>query len=401
MSMPSPQLQGAGEQTPLIPPMAQPLMGKICFLTMVSVAVWAWCVLDTWNHDVSSDLFGITEVKNQQIDPFTGQITGDVSHPFNYPLTLAFFQFLFMAVVFLGFWYLLSRHPAADFARVHENIFTQKWGGLVTTHVFSVFWLQSLMMPGTAMTPMVFATSRALHVPAAAVIRSKVLPGGHFGRFGGHPMATTAFMFGAATLLVFSQTRIAECFCMWSGHGVELAGVALFLIYGLLLILPAANAVFMESVMVELDTNPLLMLSAMNILACFIFAPILLFAHCSGWENVIKGFTLVASSQQLYMLTLWLCTQMAVMSVVTMALIGLTDSFWAVSLRSMKAAFWWVAKLARVFFLSPTVLSIDHPNASFWGFVMLGGVALVGAAAAIDANSKDLYMEAKTENEKV
>merc|ERR1719265_1196091 len=114
-------MQGEREDQPLIRPMESALMGKICFLTMVGIAICAWCVLDTWNHDVSSELFGIAEVKNQRIDLMTGQISADVTHPFNYPLTLALFQFIFMGIVFLVFWYLLSREPARDFAVLKES----------------------------------------------------------------------------------------------------------------------------------------------------------------------------------------------------------------------------------------------------------------------------------------
>merc|ERR1719281_262927 len=119
-------------------------------------------------------------------------------------------------------------------------------------------------MPMQIMSPTVFAASRALQVPAAAGFRSKIMGA----RNGGHPIQTTAMMFGAATLLIFSQSMIAECLCIWSGHGIQLTGIALVVIYLLLLVLPAANAVCMESVMGDLKTNPLLMLAVMNILAC-------------------------------------------------------------------------------------------------------------------------------------
>merc|ERR1719453_2190284 len=131
-------------------------------------------------------------------------------------------------------------------------------------------------------------------------------------QYGGHPVSTTALMFGAGILLIYSQTQIAECLCIWSGHGIQLAGVALVLIYLLVLILPAANAVCLESVMVNLDTNPILMLATMNILACLCFTPVLGFAHITGWENVGLAFQVTMASRQLYMLVLWLCAQMAV-----------------------------------------------------------------------------------------
>merc|ERR1719421_1134646 len=129
------------------------------------------------------------------------------------------------------------------------------------------------------MSPAVFAGSRALQVPAAAGFRSTIIGA----RFGGHPPLATTMMFGAAMLAIYSQSMIAECLCIWSGHGVELAGIALVIIYLLVLILPAANAVYMESVMVNLETHPVLMLAAMNIIACICCAPVLAFAHFTGW----------------------------------------------------------------------------------------------------------------------
>merc|ERR1719321_2238216 len=197
-------------------------------------------------------------------------------------------------------------------------------------------------MPMQMMSPVVFAASRALQVPAAAAIRSKVMGA----RFGGHPALTTGMMFGAATLVIFSQSMISECLCIWSGHGVELAGIALVIIYLLVLILPAANAVCMESVMVDLETNPVLMLAAMNILACLCCAPILGFAHFAGWEDIRMAFTVTMASRSLYMLVLWLGVQMLLFSAVAVALIATVDSFWAVALTtSFKTVFWWCGML--------------------------------------------------------
>jgi len=368
-------------------------MGSTCFLTVVAALVWLWCLLDSWNRDVSSNLFGASEVKNEKINFLTGQVTADVSHPFNFPLTLAFFQFAFMGLLFLVCWWISSPRPAADIAKVRENLFSAQWGSLVGTHVFSTFWLQSLMMPTQLMTPAVFAASRALEVPAAAGLRHMSLGD----RFGGHPLKTSSLMFGAAMLLIYSQTQIAECLCMWSGHGVQLAGVALVLIYLLVLILPAANAVCLESVMVNFDTNPILMLATMNILACVCFAPVLCFAQFAGWENIQLAFEVTIGSRQLYMLVLWLCVQTTLFSAVGLALIGLMDSFWAVALRSFRAVFWWCAQLAHLYFLQPdTVLSIEKPNTSFWGWIMLTGCLLVGVAAVIDVTApREPPMKAK------
>merc|ERR1719313_1412465 len=126
--------------------------------------------------------------------------------------------------------------------------------------------------------------------------------------------------------------------------------------------------------------------------------PIVLFAHVSGWENVVSGMTLTWGNQQLYMVVIWLCTQMALIAAVGIAMISMLDSFWAVSLRSFKVVLWWCGKLARVFFFSEMVLSIDKPNASFWGFIMLCGVSLIAAAAAVDSRAKDPLMDTKSES---
>merc|ERR1719271_1828457 len=117
-------------------------------------------------------------------------------------------------------------------------------------------------------------------------------------------------MFGAATLIIYSQSMMSECLCIWSGHGVQLAGISLPIIYLLVLILPAANAVCMESVIFNLDTSPLLMLAAMNILACLCCVPILGFAHFAGWEDVQMAFAVTVAHHELYMLVLWLGVQM-------------------------------------------------------------------------------------------
>merc|ERR1719262_1537088 len=120
---------------------------------------------------MSSELFGASQVANPKINMATGEVTADVSHPFTYPLTLAFFQFAFMGVIFLAIWCVLARYHTADVTGVWQNLFTPQWTGLVATHIFSTFWLQSLMMPAQMLAPVTFAATRALQVPAAAGLR--------------------------------------------------------------------------------------------------------------------------------------------------------------------------------------------------------------------------------------
>merc|ERR1719428_671218 len=80
---------------------------------------------------MSSELFGVSQVANPKINMATGEVTADVSHPFMYPLTLAFFQFAFMGVIFLTVWALSTRSAADDVAGVKENLASPQWGGLV------------------------------------------------------------------------------------------------------------------------------------------------------------------------------------------------------------------------------------------------------------------------------
>merc|ERR1719487_2206372 len=67
---------------------------------------------------MTAELFGVAEIKNPNINLLTGQVSADVSHPFVYPLTLAFFQFAFMGVIFLTIWCVLARNHAADAGQV-------------------------------------------------------------------------------------------------------------------------------------------------------------------------------------------------------------------------------------------------------------------------------------------
>jgi len=375
----------AGEQQALIQKVAPSSMGSACFLAVVGALVCGWCLLDSWQHQISAELFGVAEIKNPNVNLLTGEVSADVSNPFTYPLTLAFFQFAFMGVIFLAIWYMLSQNHAADVDKVRFNVYKPQWTGLVASHIFSTFWLQSLMMPAHMWSPQAFAASRALQVPAAAGFRHHTMGA----RFGGHPVSTTTMMFAAASLLIYSQSAIAQCLCIWSGHGVELAGIALFIIYLLMLILPAANAACMESVMVRLDTDPFLMLGTMNFLACLCWVPILGLAHVTGWEDVRMAFAVTMASRQLYMLVLWLGVQMVLFSVVMVALIAMVDCFWAVALTaSFKAVFWWCSSLMHMYMSCPlTNVSIQHPHASLWGFIMVLGCLLVGIAAKIDAST--------------
>merc|ERR1719399_21529 len=110
------------------------------------------------------------------------------------------------------------------------------------------------------------------------------------------------------------------------------------------------------------------------------------------------AFAVTTAHSQLYMLVLWLGVQMVLFSAVGLALIAMMDSFWAVALTvSFKSVFWWCSMLMNMYMSCPlTNVSIQHPNASYWGFIMLVGCVLVGAAAAVDSTApREPIMAAK------
>merc|ERR1719160_932856 len=127
----------------------------------------------------------------------------------------------------------------------------------------------------------------------------------------------------------------------------------------------------------------------MNLLSCLCCTPILAFAHFAGWEDVGVAFAMTMAHRELYMLVLWLGVQMVLFSAVALTLIAMVDAFWAVALMvSFKSVFWWCSMLAHMYMSCPlTNVSLQHPHASLWGFIMVLGCILVGVAAKVDSAS--------------
>jgi hypothetical protein len=334
-----------------------------------------WCIIDSCNHEVSKEFFMM------QTFQFGLPHYGHMSPKhLESPLTLAFIQFAFMGVLFLGVWLACANTPCADLSELKDNIFDNRWSGMALTHVFSTFWLQSMMMPTQVMSLGFFAASRSIEVPATAVLRSTVIGG----NVRIQSVATSALMFAAACSLFFSYSQIAECLCIWSGHGVELSGVALYFVYGLVLVLPATNVVCQEAVMVKFGTHPLLILGVQNILGCMICIPCLILAQSMGWEDVGLAVEMMTGRTDMTMLVIWLCVQMALLSVVGIGMIVRTDSFWAVAFRSFRVVFWWCKELFLFYFMSKVSLSVARPNASIWSVMMLCGISVALAAMLKD-----------------
>jgi len=377
------------EDSPLLRPMPGQTAGGICTCGVVAILAASWCVLDFWNRKVSDDLFNIGNIRMLDMTNkhYTHGGYSEVFAPFTkfaYPLTLAFLQFAFMGMLFLTMYFAVTQQRPADLRGLSLTS-DKRWPALVGSHVFSTFWLQSLMMPHQVMSLGFFASTRAFEIPAAALLRPPVLGQ----RFGKKTAQTTAFAFGASCLMYFSYAQLAGCVCILSGNGVALTGLVFWIVYALILAMPATNAVCQEAIMMEPGMHPLLLLALQNIFATLLFAPILMVAHVVGWEDVGGGFQVIMSYQEVFMLVMWLCAQMALTSIICIMLIQVVDSFWAIALRPIRVVFWGMTALANFYMSSGLALSIACPRSSFWSFVILCGCGLAAAGIYTDQKAQD------------
>jgi hypothetical protein len=346
---------------------------------------------------LTGHLFDMQEVVQPKLDHNTGALSG-VAHAFQYPLLLAFIQFGFMGLIFFAIFLCFSASPMEEIVKSNEGFFgigKRRSLGLVLTHVFGTFWLQALMMPTQMMSLGLFAASRALEIPTAAVVRSRVMNA----RLGGHSVTASMLMFSSAWLLFYAYSQISQCLCIWSGYGVALTGPALWIIYALVLTIPVANTVCQEACMMQLNIHPVLMLAVMNLSACVLFIPVLFIAHFAGWEHVGEGAEMIMRYREATMLVVWLCVQMCFTSGVTAGLICMVDSFWTTALRSMRVVFWWLRQMTFFSLTSSTLLSVAYPHSSLWSLVMVVGVCL--AVGAVVADNTAELASLKSEDSKL
>jgi hypothetical protein len=351
-------------------------VGSLCTILVIGVLATCWCILDYWNREISHDLFGIGNIRTMDVN---NDGVPEVVAPFgnfSYPLTLAFLQFIFMGVFFMALYISMTQERPQDL-RIQKLSADKRWSGLVVSHVFSTFFLQSLMMPAAMLSISLYAASRAVEIPVTAALRMQML-GPRLGRKSGK---TIALAFAAACVMFFSYAKLADCVCIWSGSGVALTGLAFWIISLLLLAMPAANAVCQEAIMLEPGMHPLLLLALQNIFASLVFGPLLLLSHLAGWEDVVGAFAMIMSYTEVFMLVLWLCAQVAATSLLCITLIHIVDSFWMIALRALRVVFWAICILAAFYTTGPSVpVSIACPWTSFWSFVLVLG-SLLGVAS--------------------
>jgi len=366
--------------SPLLRPMTTPSMGSLCTFLVVFALASGWCVLDYWNRQITTDLFNIGDIRMMDMDK---DGVPEVISPFTkfvYPLTLAFLQFVFMGVFFLVLHFAVNQERPQDLKNLRLTS-DKRWPVMLVTHVFSIFWLQSLMMPAQVLSLGLFAASRAVEIPIAAALRWPVLGA----RYGRKSALTIGLAFVAALVMFFAYAQVAGCLCVWSGHGVALSGIAFWLVYLMLLAMPAVNAVCQEGIMVTPGMHPLLMLALQNIFACFVFGPILLISHMVGWEDVSGAFEMILTFSEVLMLVVWLCAQMAITSVLSITLIHIIDSFWMMVLRCLRVAFAALSLLIYFYMSGPGLpVSIACPRSSLWSFVLVCGLMMMAASAVSD-----------------
>merc|ERR550514_1080395 len=247
---------------------------------------------------------------------------------FSAPLLLTACQFAAVGIGFLLMWAVTADRPRKELSAAFNTLTKDwRWGGLTVCGAFSTFCLQSLMMPAKVMSLGAFASSRAVELPVASVLRGAIL---------GAPMGKRAFGqavlgFLGAWLVTFSYAEIGNCLCIFTENAVPLSGAALYLVYTMLLTAPAAQAVLEESAVRQMAISPLLVVALESLLALMLFVPILGFAHLAGWEDVGAGLVALGRSQEHRMLVIWLCVQMMILSGCRIGLTCLLDSFWTVA----------------------------------------------------------------------
>lgn len=210
-------------------------------------------------------------------------------------------------------------------------------------------------------------------------------------------MQTTALAFIAACTLYYAYAELAGCVCILSGNGIALTGAAFWIIYALILAMPAANAVCQEGLLTaQAELHPLQLLAVQNIFAAILFTPILIFSYLLGWEDVGAAFNMILSNGSVFMLVVWLCAQLTLTSVVCIMSIMAVDSFWTIALRALRVIMWAMAALSHFYMAGPGIaLSIASPSTSFWSFVICCGAGLAAAAIYTDRKADDDLSEDK------
>eukprot|EP00928_Gymnodinium_smaydae_P082766 TRINITY_DN66063_c0_g1_i1.p1 TRINITY_DN66063_c0_g1~~TRINITY_DN66063_c0_g1_i1.p1 ORF type:complete len:406 (-),score=73.42 TRINITY_DN66063_c0_g1_i1:130-1347(-) len=326
-------------------------------------------VLEGWNSSLRAVLFQ------------EGVMDGPVGHKslqqFDSVFALALLQLVFMGMALLLAWRLLSQNYSADVKSLERSIFDWRWMALFGSFVFSFFLAQALIMPRDIMTLGAFAITRAMEVPFAAFLRAPV----------GGVRQKRALVVSAVTFanfaMFYSFLRMEGCICIWTGHGIALSGLAFYLIYFMIIFAPAVNMLMQESIATNFGVHPLLIIATQSILAAGLFSPAI-FA-----SSVRHALWLLFEYREMALLVFWICLQTTASVALLATLIHYTDSFWASSLKSWRAVYWWLQQLVPFYVKSGgTLLIVVNPEASTWSLAMFAGCALTVIALIVDMSAR-------------
>eukprot|EP00927_Polykrikos_kofoidii_P050440 TRINITY_DN44359_c0_g1_i1.p1 TRINITY_DN44359_c0_g1~~TRINITY_DN44359_c0_g1_i1.p1 ORF type:complete len:467 (+),score=81.14 TRINITY_DN44359_c0_g1_i1:125-1525(+) len=357
----------------LIRPVPEDVLGRLFFASVASGLVVAWCVFDDWNEVIRVALFRVAVASGTDVADGTGANPTREQH-FRGAIPLTFLEFVFTGSAFGALWIFTAGDRPQQLSTLRKTIVSAPWPLLVASHAFCTFWLHSLSMPSQLMSFGAFAACRTLEVPFAAVIRSRgpgTTPNEHLVKI---VVGASAGSF----LLYYSYLHMDGCVCLRRGAGVSLEGLPLYVVFLLLIALAPVTAVCQETMLKQYRMNPLLMLSMQNLLAGAIFGPVLLLGE------VLQSFRMILEHQEIALLVLWLCIQATVLSCISVLLVRCLNSFWTVTLRSLRVVYWWCWKLVTFYASTHSLLSLMRPKVSAWSFGMLLGVALTAAALASD-----------------
>merc|ERR1719159_1603406 len=121
-----------------------------------------------------------------------------------------------------------------------------------------------------------------------------------------------------------------------------------------------------------------------NIMAFLFILPFVVFVHVRGTENVVAALQMVVFNHRVRMTVIWLLCQMAAISFNDILLIRAMNSFWAVSLHSLRVVYWWCRQIFLFYIFSDVTLSVIRPTASVWSFALIIGALLVPFSIYID-----------------
>jgi hypothetical protein len=344
-----------------------------------------WCVVDKWNTDVVVALFQIGDMQVLDHGVKVNRLP-----KFDFPLTLAFLQVAFSGVVFLFVFCTFIQDADFSWDRMCVAISRdRRWLALTIAHLLSTMWFHMLTVPAQAAHAALFAACRAGDIPLAGVLRAPIV---------GAPLRFKSFQIigllcAASAILYFAATRSflgndnQGLFQLWSASGLA---------FIFIVAMPSTRNVLQEGVLQEPQLHPVLMLALQNLMGSALCLPLLGIAQYSGWEDVNGAVNVISGYREIYMLIVWLCIQVVVLSAITVAIISFTNSVWATTLHALRVVYWWISQLVVFYVLTRLggykAEIVSSPHLSPWSLAMLCGFILAAFTIYKDCQAEAVVL---------